>query len=305
MVRLDYRSSCGLVEIYRWRREGRFGPAKEQLFEEALQDRKGQFTKAQIQELTKVVGRLERATREEIPRQARVAFMESQLHDVTSALSDGVRQHQQLSRELKKLTGMATTIPSELSEAIRSTIKPQGRGRLMRRRILVAIIASVLLLALFPTASEFVRSLAESVFAEYYGDDDYFTPRRTVSFLGAVVAGTLLVVTLAGRRGRTLAGKKPGLCISLAFLLFITALTTATSAQDYLYVSYGLHPEFNWLAVLSSCLFSAVVSLLVAPMHRFLVSFFTRAPLMPVESNAMVGGVEEEAMSTKESSPRE
>jgi hypothetical protein len=53
----------GSLYISGWRRDRKIGPAKEQLFEEALRDRTGQYTEGQIQELTRLVGELEDKTK--------------------------------------------------------------------------------------------------------------------------------------------------------------------------------------------------------------------------------------------------
>lgn len=87
----------GGLHIYLWRRDRKIGPAKEQLFEEALRDREGQYNERQIQELTRLMRQLENKTKSDVPRQARRVFIQNQLDVVSDTIMSSVKQHAQLS----------------------------------------------------------------------------------------------------------------------------------------------------------------------------------------------------------------
>jgi hypothetical protein len=157
----------GTLHVQSWRKDRRLGPAKEQLFEEALRDRKGIYSEEQITELTKLVHDLERSSKTEIPRQARRVFLQSQLEEINDSVATNVKRHQALAEELRQLGEETKSIPQPLADVIDSSIVPPAtfRRRQIRRLYFLAalILAGVVVPGPFNYVVDSVRSASESL----------------------------------------------------------------------------------------------------------------------------------------------
>lgn len=189
--------TSGSLHFYLWRRDRKIGPAKEQLFEEALRDRKGQYSESQIRELTKLVGQLENVTKREVPRQARRVFIQNQLDVLSDTVTSSVKQHAQLSQELEHLSGERATIPPEIAQVIESTIVPNSVERSRQQRRLSALVAILLALALFPRGTDYILFEINTLL----GDQPYpFGPTNAISYLIGLVVSVFIMFTITGRR---------------------------------------------------------------------------------------------------------
>lgn len=221
----------GLLQIYLWRRDRRIGPAKEQLFEEALRDREGQYSNAQIQDLKKVLRRLENATRTEVPRQARQVFIENQLETVSDSVSSGVKQYGQLSRELEQLTGCRPRIPAEIEQAIDSSIVSQSVERSRKVLRLYALGIFVLAALAFPGFMDSVVYLPLNLLP----DGPYpFGLENTVYYLTGLVIASMVAFTITGPRMQAAIRRNP---ISAAILC---ALSLILWASGVVYIGIAL-----------------------------------------------------------------
>ena len=227
----------GGLHIYLWRRDRKIGPAKEQLFEEALRDREGQYNERQIQELTRLMRQLENKTKSDVPRQARRVFIQNQLDVVSDTIMSSVKQHAQLSRELEQLQGERATIPPQIAQMIESTIVPHSLERSRQQRRLSVLVAILLALVFFPQASSYV--LFEM--SRLMGDQPYpFGPTNTISYFVGLGVSTLIMFTVTGRRfGNVVRDKRVSAAFAAALLLLLWVASVVYIALNLVGRSYA------------------------------------------------------------------
>jgi hypothetical protein len=187
----------GTLQIQTWRKDRKLGPAKEQLFEEALRDREGQYSEEQIKELTGLVRQLERVTRTEIPRQARRVFLQSQLEAIKDNVSAETKQHRKIAEELRKLDQEAGSIPSEISEVIDSEILTPAAERHNYQRRLYLVVIALLIATSVPQVSDFLLSGGKSLLGN---QPQPFGSANFIDYLAGCAVATALMFTVPIRR---------------------------------------------------------------------------------------------------------
>ncbi|MEU8126718.1 hypothetical protein AB0B68_05865 [Micromonospora sp. NPDC049049] len=224
---------AGILQILAFNRDRRLGPAKEQLFEEALRDRKGKYSEEQILELTELVRMLERSARSEIPRQAKRVFLESQLEAIRDTVFTGVKQHQLIVEELNRLDGQSKEIPAQIAAVVETSIVPPAIERHRQQRRLYLVVVVLVVVALFPNAWDYLQEAAVDVL----GDQPWpFGPQNTLDFFAGCAISVCIAFALPDAWLRRFVRTRRRVVLAVAIL----GWSLATAGILYIGLSLGL-----------------------------------------------------------------
>jgi hypothetical protein len=220
----------GTLQVQTWRKDRKLGPAKEQLFEEALRDREGQYSEKQIQELTGLMRQLESATRKEIPRQARRVFLQSQLEAITDNVSSETRQYRKIAEELRKLDQKAIGIPSEISKVVDSEILTPATERRNYQRRLYLIVIALLIGTSVPEVSKFLLAAGTSLLGN---QPQPFGSGNFIDYLAGCAVATALAFTVPMRRILPIIEVHRAIAAAIGFLaILVSSLLVAIIAGN-------------------------------------------------------------------------
>ncbi len=145
-----------VIQVKSFRDQKKLEKGYVNLLEQANRDWKGKYEEAQLADLAQELAQLERKIEKEIPKQARQVFVKDQLETISEAIGELYERHSKLSAELGDQADLVT-LPSNLQQAIETTILPAYLSRQRRQRLiqllLVAILVLVIVLNYYPILS--------------------------------------------------------------------------------------------------------------------------------------------------------
>lgn len=139
----------GIVQLKSYREQKDLENAYRLVFDQAQRDWKGKYTQEQIDDLKSELIRLEQAIRKDVPRQARVVFLEDQLKALEEDIARLYSNHVSLSDELDHY-GRPSNLPAQVTKAIEEKIMPNYLNQQRQQRMVYWLILILLFFTVFP-----------------------------------------------------------------------------------------------------------------------------------------------------------
>lgn len=146
----------GFIQLKSYFEQKRFEKAYLNVFEQAKRDWEGKYTEEQVGQLTGELARLRKLIENDVPRQAKRAFLEDQLIALSENLSDTYSRYIYVSDKLGQ-QNTSSTLPLEMMHVIEETIIPSYKIKQRRQTAIVLLLIFALLLLMILSFPFFVN----------------------------------------------------------------------------------------------------------------------------------------------------